>query len=365
MKFLSKFFSPKTVVENAGQNYGIEAGNNSGVIINNHGLTYSDTKALCYDIVSEELSKYKNEAHDEAEKRYNELFGLLVEKLNKNNMSDGDTLSEFKKPAMQYDYFEAQKSYIKAGAPEMAEVLSNVLLERISETERTLLQIALGEAIHVAPKLIKSQMATLALFFVVNHTKKLSINNHEKFSLYLKQVVLKLFQHGVSRKLSEFQHLNSCGCGQISAFQVGLIGDFRDAYSGIFMKGYLKDKMPNSENGQPMYMQYPKLFITCLNDKEKIQINSMSEDSLEEMLETYKVLPNDRLVLKKMYKENLMNVQEVKELVLKLVPEMQEVIDYWENSQISHLSLTSVGIIIGAQYSSLVTQQRYDLHIWI
>ncbi len=365
MKFLSKFFPPKIVVENTGQNHGVEAGNNSGLIINNNGLTYSDTKALCYDIVSEELDKYKNEAHDEAEKRYNELFGLLIEKLDKNNMSDGAALSEFKKPAMQYDYFEAQKSYIKAGTPEMAEVLSNVLLERISESERTLLQIALGEAIHTVPKLIKSQMATLAMFFVLHHTKSLRINSHESFSAFLRNVILKLYYHGVSKKFSEFQHLSSCGCGQISGFTVSFISDIRNIYGGIFMKGYLKDEMVASEDGQPLYEKYPKLFTSCLNDKEKIQINAMSKESLEEFFVSYNVNVNDQKIITKIYENNLMNVEEIKTLIIKLVPEMQEVIDYWADGYISYLNLSSVGIIIGAQYSKLITQEDYDLHIWI
>lgn len=58
-------------------------------------------------------------------------------------------------------------------------------------------------------------------------------------------------------------------------------------------------------------------------------------------------------------------LQAVQKLVVKLVPEMQDVFDYWANSGIALLTLTSVGIVIGAQYAKIITGQDYDLNIWI
>lgn len=101
-------------------------------------------------------------------------------------MTDAQALAEFRNPAMQFDYFEAQKAYMKAGTPELAEMLSDILVERISESSRSLLQIALGEAIRVAPKLIPAQMATLALIFNIRYSHTPQVDHYDRLVFYLK-----------------------------------------------------------------------------------------------------------------------------------------------------------------------------------
>ena len=195
--------------QNAGENNGVIAANNQGIIVvRQEGFGYVETKAMCRDLVQEEMAKYKSEAQAEANRRMDELVEEFTRKLSEKQVTDQQALAEFRNPSMQYDYFEAQKAYIKAGTPELCAILSDILVRRAEETSSSLLQIALGEAIHVAPKLIPSQMATLALVFNLNYTVLRSVTNHEKLADHLKTVILPLFRYGVSLKESEFQHLN-------------------------------------------------------------------------------------------------------------------------------------------------------------
>ena len=186
-------------VNNTGSNSGIEVGANSGVIIEFQGLGYSDTKAVCLDIVKEELKKYHAEALEESKKRSEELLNRFEEKLSAMNINADLALSEFKTPAMQLDYLEAQKAYIKVGTDELKELLSDILVKRVHEHSRSLLQIALGEAIQVIPKLVPSQMTTLALLFVAEHKSPRNINNHVDFSNFLRETMIEIFSHGISR----------------------------------------------------------------------------------------------------------------------------------------------------------------------
>lgn len=352
-------------LENSGDNYGVEAGSNSGVIVVNQGLGYDNTKALCLDIVRDELEKYKAEALVEARKRNDELFEKVIEKLDNQRMTDEQALTEFKNPAMQYDYAEAQKAYIKAGTPELASVLSDILVRRVGEPSRTLLQIALGEAIQVAPKLIKSQMASLALAFMLRHTVKLGIRNQNQFVAYLENTILPLFNSGVSQKESEFQHLNFTGCSQYTIANIGLASLLSSSYSGLFMKGFEKDKIPADSEGKSFLDLYPALFCPCLNAPELWQINSTSKDALFKLMKQLDVSQDHCQIVSKTFETNLMSDAETEQLTVRLVPGMEPVFDYWKESDISHQSLTSVGIIIGAQYSHLITGENYDLNIWI
>lgn len=352
--------------QNAGENNGVIAANNQGIIVvRQEGFGYVETKAMCRDLVQEEMAKYKSEAQAEANRRMDELVEEFTRKLSEKQVTDQQALAEFRNPSMQYDYFEAQKAYIKAGTPELCAILSDILVRRAEETSRSLLQIALGEAIHVAPKLIPSQMATLALVFNLNYTVLRSVTNHEKLADHLKTVILPLFRYGVSLKESEFQHLNYAGCSQFETFSRKLPEQIRIAYTGLFMKGFTGEELPPTKQGGSFLEQYPNLFIPCLNDQTKIQINALEKNDLEEDIKVQGGDRDDQATLVSLFEKNQMNDEETMTLILQLVPEMQELSEYWENSAISRLALTSVGIVIGAQYGRMITGQEYDLKIWI
>lgn len=365
MKSICDLFKKGFSVENAGDNYGVEAANNSGLIMINQGLNYADTKALCLDVVQDELNKYKAEAFVEAKKRNDELFHRVITKLDGLKMTDEQALEEFKNPSMQFDYIEAQKAYIKAGTPELASVLSDILVKRVNESSRTLLQIALGESIQVAPKLLKSQMGTLALVFNLTHTMRPSINTHEALAKHLRNTILPVFNSGVSQKQSEFQHLNFSGCSQYAAVSKKLPEKLRSAYTGLFMKGFTEEELVKKSNGVNLKEIYPSLFTRCLNCKEKLQLNAMSEEVLNSSMNTHGASAEHQAILIKLFKDNRMNDDETQGVIVSLVPEMKDVFEYWKYSGIALLFLTSVGIVIGAQYSKLVNGQDYDLSIWI
>ena len=54
MKSTCDLLKRKPSIENSGDNYGVEAASNSGLIVVNQGMGYDNTKALCLDVVSDE-----------------------------------------------------------------------------------------------------------------------------------------------------------------------------------------------------------------------------------------------------------------------------------------------------------------------
>lgn len=352
-------------VENAGDNQGMEVGINNGSVIMQYGLGYSDIKALCLDIICNELAKYHAEALIEAQKRNDQLFEQFIEKLQENNMTDTQALAEFRNPSMQLDYLEAQKAYMKSGTPELLELLSNILVNRISEQSRTLLQISLGEAIQVVPKLVQSQMATLALVFIVKHTRRTTVNNHEAFATFLKDTIIPIFRSGVSQKNSEFQHLCFTGCTQQTDFGNRLIENLKLTYSSLFMEGFNGEDIPQDEDGNYLANLYPELFMLAINSEWKIQIAANNMPDLLDKIKQLSMPEEHKEMFIQMFKDNLLSDDEAQKQIEDQIPEMAEVFQYWDSSEIMRCFLSSVGIVIGAEYSHQITGRNYDLSIWI
>jgi len=361
-----KFGNDLVSIENTGDNHGAEVGiNNGSVVVQRYGLGYTDTKNLCYDIIREELDKYHAEASEEAKKRSDELFKQFTRKLAELKMNDSQILFEFKKPSMQFDYLEAQKAYMKIGTPELLDMLSEILVNRISASTGTLLQIVLGEAIQVVAKLVPSQMATLALLFVTGYSRAALVKDYQSFIEHIKSSVLPIFKSGVSQKSSDFQHLNFTGCTQRAALGVELISLLKGAYPEIFVNGIEKSQIPKGSNSKKLFETYP-LFEPCSNCTDRLRINAISEQDLHNKMSHYSVDPKDRDVLIKLFKESIMSDSQAQELAISLVPEMRDVFKYWTESEIKYYGLlSSVGIVIGAEYACKISNHEYNLNLWI
>jgi len=51
------------------------------------------------------------------------------------------------------------------------------------------------------------------------------------------------------------------GCSQYLALRMNLPKQFTRVYSSLFMKGYVKEQLPNSSNGMNLQEHYPLLFL--------------------------------------------------------------------------------------------------------
>ena len=76
---------------------------------NYYGMSYSDTKTLCLDLIKVELDNYKETAALEAKRRNDELLNSFIKKIQEEQIDKDTVGKEFKNPDMQYTYIDAQK----------------------------------------------------------------------------------------------------------------------------------------------------------------------------------------------------------------------------------------------------------------
>lgn len=332
-----------------------------GTQINNYGMGYKDTKDLCLDLIKEQLNIYKKEAALEAEKRNTDLLNAFLRKISREEI-DSSTLGEvFKTPDMQYTYVEAQKAYIRSGAKDLEEVLSDLLVSRIKEKERSLLQIALREAITVVPMLIPEQLDALALCFLLRYTKSENVNSiDDLIDLFDEEIMPFLNIGDKAKKGSFFSHLSYAKAGNVEISSLPLEGIFSSTYRGLFCCGYDNEKIEGYKKS------YPELFIVCLNDESKWQINAINDDVLNQSLEKYpNMTEQEKEKIVRLFRENTMSEKEIVNLICKNNPAYLNLFELWNNTLFERLTLTTVGVVLGAMRIKMVTGNNIDMSMWV
>lgn len=342
-------------------------GNNNEIIqngvVNNYGMNYVETKALCTDLIRQEISKLSEEAAKEARKREERLNDKLFELLQSIKLSDKDALKELKNPDMQYSFIEAQMANIRVGTNELENILSNLLKERILEQERTTLQIALSEAIKVSPLLLPAHLNILSLVFIFKYTVRNNIVNEQSFTEYFQRILSSCLS-GITDDNTLYQHIEYSKCGTLSVLSYDISNIIKQSYSGLFMKGFTKEEFDSQIEDEHILQKYPKLLINHLRYNNLLQINSISENALKQNLVEHGLEEKQIEKIINFFNQNILSDNEIKQRIIELVPQFREFINLWENSM-NQLQLTSVGIILGAINLKNLIGENYNMKIWI
>lgn len=164
----------------------------------------------------------------------------------------------------------------------------------------------------------------------------------------------------INDKHSLYQHLVYAKVGSIDTGQLSLEKIFSKVYGGLFLNGYTADEL------QDYLSKYPTYFIQCLHNPEKFQINAMRTEDLDEFLERNEELNSaDKKFLKDHFSNNMMSQEEIKSFICKESPNCETLFNLWNDSPLKHFSLTSVGIVLGANRSKQLSGDIFDMNIWI
>ncbi len=329
----------------------------AGII--NVGLTYSEAKDLFLELFSSNFIKASEEAAKTAIARAEEITNNIILRLQKDKPN---SLESVKDPGFQNILYEAQKSYAKTWDKDIADVLVDILVDRVEQQERNLKQIVLDESISVIPKLTSSQLDTLTIVFLLKYSINHGINNLETLKKYL-ETNIKPFTENLSKELSHYQHLEFAGCGSISIGSKNIEDIFKDNYRGLFYKGFNEEEFKNQVGELAMFHDF---IIYCLNDKTKLQLNIVNEDVLDSKISELKVNDTDAKKIKSLFGQYILSNEEIEIKLTELGSDfMARLFDVWKNSAMKNMTLTSVGIAIAQANYRRKTGLTLDLSIWI
>lgn len=350
-----KINSPSTKVVNKAD----EVKAQIGQVNIQQGLTYSEAKDLIVSVVDQKLIAFKNEAEAIYDGRVNEFKKSLTEKIK--DLPE-EEMVKLKEPDTQLTLLEAAKISGRKQNDELRNLLANLVVSRIKNDKtgkEELKNIVYNEAISTINKLTIDQLKIITLCYLLRYTADNRIVSWDTYKHHLNTHIKPFL--GFKNTHAEFQHIEYAGCGSIGIGGWDFTNIYKSQYSFLFFN--LVEKKQIDDLNLPIEI---KQEIVALDTKEdKYFIRFKNKTKLEEYSKEKKIDEDNIKKLTSVYESHIKNNDEVKKKILEETEIGKELLDIWEKSALKHLSLTSVGIAIGASYFEQTVGEKIDIDIWI
>ena len=205
-------------------------------------------------------------ARQTAQERVEELTPKIIERITSQPNSAPEALKD---PDFHFALFKAQQAYARSGEPDVGEILVDLIGRRATEGVRTRLALSLNDAIEKVASLTANEFATLSIIYVLRYTRRLNINNYERFIDWLRESVLPYVADLPDHDLS-LSHLEAQSCGKISLVSMEFRKMFIVHYAGVLSKGFDKDEI--KKHAPEQYgdaLDSPNIIVRCLHDASK------------------------------------------------------------------------------------------------
>jgi hypothetical protein len=328
-----------------------------GAVTIHQGLAYADVRQIALDVFKGKFLQLSDGAVEVAKRRAEEITEAFLRQLQKQNPAGVDHAKE---PDFQHALFIVQKQYARYGDKELGDLLVDLLVDRTKQESRSILQIVLNESLAVAPKLTPDQLAALSTVFLFRYTVNNGIGNQNAFYTYLDKYA-QPFVTLINKKASCYQHLEYSGCGTVGIGSISLEEIVRRNYPGLFSRGFEEAHFQAKQMTIPF--THP-MILPCLNDPNRKQVNALNEHVLKVEAARISVPTDDVTKLIALQNEHVLNDEEVRKTIIMARPYMERVFNVWKDNM-SHFTLTSVGIVIGHANIKKSAGEFTDVSTWI
>jgi len=220
-------------------------------------------------------------------------------------------------------------------------------------------RIVYDEAISTINKLTTDQLKIIALCYLLRYTSYDKILSWETYKNYL-DTNIKPFLNFKNTN-AEFQHIEYTGCGSMGIGSWDLINIYKRQYSFLFLNLIEKNQIDDLNLSE----EIKKEAIAIDTKEDKYLIRFKNKTDLEKYLNDKKIDKEVAHKLVSIYENNIKNNEDIKKKISEETNIGKELIKLLEDSNLAHLSLTSVGIVIGANYFEQIVGEKIDISIWI
>lgn len=332
-------------------------------IIVQQGMNPDQVRALCLDIVQKELALYKQQANEEAMRRFNHLMDKFLNLLSK---IEEDKRQRLQEPAIQNALNETFKEYVKSGEEELGDDLIDLMIERLEVEEHTTKQSILDEVRQILPKLSAS---TVSLITLLAFSNLIIPRQTDSFTEMLHRLS-PLIKHLQDIHPIDVAYLEQVRCGQSLSFvgfghnlEQRLLSNYNllfyhpisiDQFNAFMTKyGY------NAADKFYLSLTLQSLMVTE-GEQKHFKYNSYREQQIvgsksKEILEALNKL-----------KENMVpfGESEVRQFFINVDPNWSIVFDKFNKEDIKNFALSPVGSYIGTRKLSKIFNQDIPLSVF-
>jgi hypothetical protein len=357
---LNRVNSPTLKVKTRTENNAEQVGTQIGQVNIQQGLSYTEAKDLIVSVVDQKMIAFKDEAKATFEQRTGEFKRLLSEKIK--DLPE-EEMGKLREPDTQIALLEAASISGRKSSDELRNLLANLVVSRIKNDKtgkEELKNIVYNEAISTVSKLTIDQLKVITLCYLLRYTSYSGITSWETFKGYLSTHIKPFI--GFKNSNAQFQHIEYAGCGSIGIGSWNLIEIYRQQYSFLFMNLIEKAKIEDLSLSEEIKTEILK--FDPAEDKYFVRVRNKND--LEKYLKDKSLKEETITQFLSLYERNIKNPDDVKKKIQEETDTGKELVSLWDGgANISHLSLTSVGIAIGASYFEQTVGQKIDIDIWI
>lgn len=289
---------------------------------------------------------------DELENKVNELLLQLPQE---------DVISKLSDPEMQLALKEATLITGKKQDKDLRDLLSRIVFKKIQQQEpnkETLKNLVYTEAIRTMDKVTPNQVKIITLCYLIKYTQNKRFQDWTGMKSYFENSIKPFLNfHSTT---AEYQHIEYAGCGTLSNFGTGgVLNIIKDTYAFLFVKPLSIEQITKTIGDLNLY---PNIFIK-INDTE-VRVVGRNKQELEEYLKQQSIEETVVNKITNLYEQQLSGIN-VEELVKNNAPYLQELVETWKSASIDGLTLTSVGIVIGALNYEQTTGNSINIDEWI
>ena len=321
------------------------------VTINANGVSVADVIAISDEISQRNIEKYAAASQATVNGRTSQLSVKIAMTL-----EERGRLESAADPGMQYSILTAQRDYARSGDEAIAENLVNLLADRSLETERNRRQLTIDEAIQVAGRLSIDQMNLLALVLFMRRPRPIvQVANIALFEARVEMDLLSLSDLITASHTEidlDLGHAAYAGCVSITEGNCSVASGFWQVYSGCFTRGFTSEDLPNYLRDREADRN---LFIPCLRDPARMQVNAMSAASAVLIAEREGV---DSTEYAGMLDRFRMSEEEITADLVSRGDKWGRFVDHWDDTKLQHAELTPVGIAIAQANAVRVLGQQ-------
>lgn len=350
-----KVNSPSLVIKNKAEGVTTQFGQ----VNIRQGLTYTEVKDLVNSVLDQKLVLFKDEAKNIYDKRVEDFKRLFIEKIK--NLPNEEVV-KLKDPDTQLTLFEASKISGRKHSEELRDLLANLVINRIKNDKtgrEELKNIVYNEAISTVGKITIDQLKIITLCYLLRYTTNNGIISWDLFRKYLNDYIKPFMEFKDTR--AEFQHIEYAGCGSIGIMGTDLINLFRQQYSFLFFNLIERNEIDSLD----LEIGLKNNILTLDAKENKYNINFKNKTDLENYLKKMSVSEEIIKKITTIYEKHTKKPEEVKKMITEETNPGLRLLELWDKSNLKVLSLTSVGIVIGASYFEQITGEKVDIGIWI